>query len=79
MDIIGILILYPLGMLVLWIKNKRKKSVKEIYNEYEYYEVRGEGVVLLLNLIAGTGAITLSIFVLCLIGFYCWRAIQSLF
>lgn len=57
MDPVGLIFLYPIGLLVLWIKNKRQKSFREIVQSYEYYEIRGEGVVLILNLVAGTGFI----------------------
>lgn len=57
MDPVGLIFLYPIGLLVLWIKNKRQKSFREIVQSHEYYEIRGEGVVLILNLVAGIGFI----------------------
>jgi len=59
MDFIGWIFLYPIGLLVLWIKNNGQKSFREIIQSHEYYEIRGEGVVLILNLFAGIGFIAI--------------------
>lgn len=61
MELIGLVFLYPLGLVVMWLEHKRSKTFSVIIKEYEYHEIRGKGLVLILNLIAGIGFVSIVV------------------
>jgi hypothetical protein len=74
-----LLFFYPIGLIILWVKNGGNKSFKILIKEHEANEIKVEAVSLFLKILAGLGALFMFSVVLLLIGSLIWKGIIKLF
>jgi hypothetical protein len=72
------LFFYPIGLIIVWVKHRGKKSFKLLIKEHEAYEFKVEAVSLFLKIIAGLGALFMFSIVLFMIAYLIWKGILKL-
>jgi hypothetical protein len=70
------LFVYPFGLVRLWIISRGKKPFKQLVKENSFEEVATHGGLFFLDLIAGCGALGLSLMLLYLIGSLAWQGLK---
>jgi hypothetical protein len=73
------LFFYPLGIVILWLKHRGRKSFKEIIKEHEAYELKVRSVSFLLKIVAGAGALFMFLVVVYMLGSLLWKGLSKLF
>jgi hypothetical protein len=62
---------FPVGLIKIWLDERRKKTFSQILNEYDMNEICGHGSVTFLNIIAALGALmVLLLIVATIIGIF---------
>lgn len=72
------ILLYPFGLLRLWIVGKPKKSFIKIIQEKSFLEIGQQGSVFMLDLVAAAGALGLTVMLVLAIGATIWSIIKAL-
>jgi len=77
MEIILLPILIPAGLLSLWIKNKRSKSIGHIWEENDIHTISAEGIGLLLGSFSVIIGLSLLLVILIMIVLLVFRKLSS--
>jgi hypothetical protein len=74
--IVRCLLLYPLGLVRMWIIGKTKKSFRTIIMENEFLFISAQGGVLILDIIAAIGSLVLLFLLIGMIGMLLWSLVK---
>lgn len=70
--IVRCLLLYPLGLIRMWVIGKRKTSFRSIMRENEFRLISAQGGVLMMDIFAATGSVVLVLLLIIMIGTLIW-------
>lgn len=72
-------ILYPLGLIRLWIKGSFRSSFLQLIRRHSFKQIAMHGRACILDIIAGAGAIVLTVILFINIGLFAWVGLKQLF